>query len=545
MDERTITSENLDDLEVSLIVLAKDARAVAQSATFMSKRGWPTLVFQDVGKAIAEISKKPPDFVLLSLNHPSPKILKLPALLLQAFNIPSIMFVEMSDAPSVLSLQASPEKYKLSGSSSGPSMQRYIRKLLIELYGIAPPEKESNTEHGTDDKSGTVRVMGQEGNDGKNILVEGQRSEGRKSLAALKKTGPLSGDKINSASEIRQQLLALASSGDGVASTPEQMLGNLSGMLSTAASTQNGLGGSFGPTNPSSQRADTGSQQNGIPYMPSQGGSEAQQTPTGPSSPMPSMTGSTMTGASPQGSVGNAMPGLGSNVPTAAHAERMGLLKDFMKQMIVDCKNAFDAINVQVDSVSRELCVIAVDSPEIHGYAVFALPVPSKDRVQFAKQVAAVMPKTIGAGALALSIPLIIPFLQKSFADLATYASFIEVIDAGKLAGFQIAFFQTEQRLPSPHRNSDNMSRIPIREISPEIPVNFETYLQMTRNNKYLLYLRTGRKLMQRQQMSLLENDILEFHISEKEETKFKAYMAYGFFFQLSKPNTSSHSSAA
>jgi hypothetical protein len=544
MDERTITSENLDDLEVRLIVLAKNSRGVAQAATFMSKRGWPTLVFEDVGKAISEISKNPPDFVLLSLNHPSPKILKLPTLLSQAFSIPCVMFIESNDASSVLNLQNSPERYKLTGSSSGPSIQRYIRKLLIELYGIAAPEKESTTEHQSDDKSGSVRVMGQENGDGKNILVEGTAptSGGRRSLAALKKAAPAVN--VSNPSALQQQLMALASGGDGVAYNPTQS----SSERPKGPAYQGSATAASGPAIPSNSSSVMSA--NSLSTNPPSGGMGqagllSSGSPVATGGPSGGEVGFDPTSRSPGAQQNSGGPQNPAPSPTTAETERLGTLQDFMRQMINDLADLLKNSVEPIEATSKEVCVISVDSPELHGYAVFAVPLSGPQKIQFAKQIAAVMPKTLSAGTVSLSPPIIIPFLQKSFKGIEQHASFIETLNVGTPAETGVAFFKTEQRLPIPRRNTDKMSRIPIREISPDIPVNFETYLQMTRNNKYLLYLRTGRKLMQRQRMSLLENDVLEFHISEKEEAKFRAYMAYGFFFQLSKSQTASEPKAS
>jgi DNA-binding NtrC family response regulator len=72
---------DLDDLEVEILIIAKNANGMTQAANFLSRRGWPTTVLSNVGRAIEHISDKQPDFILISFNHTHPAVLKLPDLI--------------------------------------------------------------------------------------------------------------------------------------------------------------------------------------------------------------------------------------------------------------------------------------------------------------------------------------------------------------------------------------------------------------------------------------------------------------------------------
>src|SRR4051794_33418497 len=91
---------DLDDLEVVILILAKNTNTLGQAANFLTRRGWPTTVMSNISTALEYVADKKPDFVLVSFNHPNPAIFKLPELIIQTFNLSCVGFIENMDAPS-------------------------------------------------------------------------------------------------------------------------------------------------------------------------------------------------------------------------------------------------------------------------------------------------------------------------------------------------------------------------------------------------------------------------------------------------------------
>lgn len=152
---------DLDNIEVEILIICKNAAQLNQAGSFLTRRGWPTTVITDLTKAIEHLADKKPDFVLVSFSHPSPRISKLPDLITQTFNLTCLGFVETSDAQSNAKLSNSKVRYKINGQASGPSVHRTIRKILAERFNIKTEEKSSSSERShKDDGSSIVKVKG-------------------------------------------------------------------------------------------------------------------------------------------------------------------------------------------------------------------------------------------------------------------------------------------------------------------------------------------------------------------------------------------------
>lgn len=117
-----------------LIVLSKDAATVRSTVSFLSRRGvevFATTVFQDaIDKLAAEWSR----FALVSINFPHPKIELVPQLLAQSFNTEVLLFAESQDRKSSSRLTASKAKHIIFGSVSGPVVLMRLTQILKESH---------------------------------------------------------------------------------------------------------------------------------------------------------------------------------------------------------------------------------------------------------------------------------------------------------------------------------------------------------------------------------------------------------------------------
>ena len=91
---------DIDEIEVELLVIAKNPKSIGPAAAFLDRRGWPTRVTSNVAQAIELIAERKPDFVLLSLNHPSPALARLPEVIQKSMGVECIVFVERMDTSS-------------------------------------------------------------------------------------------------------------------------------------------------------------------------------------------------------------------------------------------------------------------------------------------------------------------------------------------------------------------------------------------------------------------------------------------------------------
>ena len=146
---------DLDSLEVDILIIARNPKMLQATASFLTRRQWNVTVTADVAKAVSAIAEQRPDFILASFNHTSPAIARLPELMADAVGVSCVGFTEVIDTASTARLQQSKYPYKLLGQSSGPSVHRYIRKLLAEKFGMNEegkrPEKSAASTAGKGD----------------------------------------------------------------------------------------------------------------------------------------------------------------------------------------------------------------------------------------------------------------------------------------------------------------------------------------------------------------------------------------------------------
>ncbi len=162
IDISTDKPVDIDSIQVSVLLIVKSQSQFGAISQYLERRNWRVKVVSDMGEAITQLAKFQPDFVFISFNHPNPKLLKLPAVLAQTFNTHCVGFCETPDLRTESKLTSSKIKYKLVGAASGPSIQRRVKQILAEQYGVADqgdPTSLSKNNFGEVNES-SVRVSG-------------------------------------------------------------------------------------------------------------------------------------------------------------------------------------------------------------------------------------------------------------------------------------------------------------------------------------------------------------------------------------------------
>lgn len=179
-EHNQITMDNIDELEVHLTIIAKNPSAVKSMAAFLTRRDWPTKIISNANEAIESIAKDKPDIVLLSFNHPHLNVEKFANLLLQTFNMTCVGFSEKEERAATQKFHASKLKYKLAGSASGPTIHRFVRKILIEKYGLNNTETESKVTKEAvdahDEEDGMIFAGSSSKSHGKTSFVKGEQT---------------------------------------------------------------------------------------------------------------------------------------------------------------------------------------------------------------------------------------------------------------------------------------------------------------------------------------------------------------------------------
>ncbi|NJL24464.1 MAG: hypothetical protein HC902_04385 [Calothrix sp. SM1_5_4] len=166
---------DIDELEVEILIIAKNASQLNQTAAFLTRRGWPTTVQTNISKAIEHVAEKKPDFVLVSFSHSNPAVTKLPDLIAQTFNLDCIGFVEGVDTSSQARLNNFKMRHKVQGSPSGPNIQRTIRKILAEKFNVKSDDGRSSAEGREREENGgggTVTIRGNSSDRGDAAIIQ-------------------------------------------------------------------------------------------------------------------------------------------------------------------------------------------------------------------------------------------------------------------------------------------------------------------------------------------------------------------------------------
>lgn len=165
----------IDSIKLSILIIAKSKSQMEPAGLFLSRRGWPTVVTSSMSEAINTMVSKKPKFVLISANHPNPKIAKLPTVLGQAFNTRSIGFAEKGDGISQGLLNSMRTTLKFFGQLSGPSIHRQIKKVILDEVESAKDRSNASRENESLGGQDQIRVIGEtRGGDGTYIQSGGQ-----------------------------------------------------------------------------------------------------------------------------------------------------------------------------------------------------------------------------------------------------------------------------------------------------------------------------------------------------------------------------------
>ena len=147
------SDHDLEQLEVRLLFLVEQPNQMHASTSFLIRRGWKAIVTKDAAEALRMISKEGFDYVLISVNHPNPKVAQLALLIPQTFNTQVISIAEKADAKTIGLLNTARTAEKLLGRISGPAIHRKIRQLLALKYGLNAEKTESHARAGSPDKA--------------------------------------------------------------------------------------------------------------------------------------------------------------------------------------------------------------------------------------------------------------------------------------------------------------------------------------------------------------------------------------------------------
>jgi hypothetical protein len=177
---KTTQPVDIETMKVKLLIVCKEQGRLDSVASFLNRRGWEAQVTTKIKDALAIVSTLKPDFVLVSANHPNPKLLRFPIILKATFNISTIGFAETNDGKTQHTLQNLPVEHRIAGELTGPSTQRRIKQILRDLHTSndnKAERKTNNQKSGSSDDLATKESAANSEKSPSYVAIKGEREK--------------------------------------------------------------------------------------------------------------------------------------------------------------------------------------------------------------------------------------------------------------------------------------------------------------------------------------------------------------------------------
>ena len=122
--------------EKAILIIKASSKSLVTTETFLRNRGW--LIFSTINlkDALNFLVEHKPPFVMVSADHPQRKVRVLPKILIQAFPVCIISFVEQTTTASYRLLMESTSEYKVNPPVTGPAVERAISRYVRDQERI-------------------------------------------------------------------------------------------------------------------------------------------------------------------------------------------------------------------------------------------------------------------------------------------------------------------------------------------------------------------------------------------------------------------------
>lgn len=118
------------ELVKSILIIKGQENSLLPVESFLKHRDWKIFSCTSLKDALVHIVNNQPTFVLISIDHPHKKVQNLPKILQAAFPVCVVMFGESTSPASYRNLSANSAEYKLFPPVSGPAVERIVNKYI-------------------------------------------------------------------------------------------------------------------------------------------------------------------------------------------------------------------------------------------------------------------------------------------------------------------------------------------------------------------------------------------------------------------------------
>jgi hypothetical protein len=492
-----------------VFIIKSSARSLTTSEAFLKNRGWQVASGVSLKECLAFLMKNKPDFVLISADHKHKKIHVIPALLKQALGLYTIGISESQSSGSFKVLDQMNVDHKHNQTASGPALER----LLILLQKKALEEKEARDSEGFTADTASH----QEGSPGtaaySNLMkMAGIDLEDEPTAQIFK----------NESSDEPSGMMQFegAKAVDGV-SIKQEGVSSVSGSF-----TQEGLNSTDSTMKQEGLQAKDFSVNTGKQDTFPQGDSQFQDAPS-------DWGGDKAFGKNPQ---------KGDPKQPQFKTEKPAYMDPRLSQVEKAVEEALRRASIAVSSTESQalpesvdhVSAIMVTAENFSGYLIAAMNVKVEDRAKLFEEVRVHFFDHMKKNGHSLEdIELMdLKVHPVSFSDWTKVDG-----DFLKQAFFQsselmLAFIPVEKKkLPVKFEPSANISKVVynVEDLEPDQPVEFDLYLHLKNNDKYLLYTPENASIYKEQLDRLKKNGVANVHVRKEQAPKLRKYHTQNF----------------
>jgi hypothetical protein len=556
--------------QVHAFIIKNRDNSLAAAEQFLIHRGWKVGSSHLLKTSLAYIVKNKPDMVFVPADHPNKKIRMLPKLLQESFGITVIGYAENGSPTVIAVLQSFKLEYIMYPPISGPTIERLINRMQRdENRNLGSAKFVNNTKvEGSEPDDETLVFKTEKPKDNSEILMFGKDKQKGSDIAGIASDGEDEDALIDLSSD--------RSSKEMLAETGKDEFGNLilknKRPTSSQSSSQNGededdelalfaqlakLGknkNQASDSNPTSTsdfdlkkggngevdaRLDTGpksaneskieSADSGADHLAPSGAKEKNTDGKLDAAGSASTDGKLDVGATPST---DAQLGIGKK-------RNDSVVNDTL--MVKGTQSALDqTVNVtggeaikKIDKVSNCACII-VESSRFNGYLIAAAPADMPLDKSFYDNIRKRLFDFLKAHGENLKEGLEesmgVKLQEVEFEGWAVeQAEFLRKAahNGNEVA---VAFFPTPSaKLELEQSHSEKMLKVEMDELRGDIPVEFDLYIYMPENQKYILYTPQGKTLYNNQRQRLTDKGVTHMHLRKDSTAQVKRYRAQNF----------------
>lgn len=577
----------MEDQIFSVLILKVSNTSMVACEAYLKNRKWRIASTTNLKEALGFLAQKSPQYILIPVDHPNKKTLSLLQLIRQAFPKTRIIpYADKSSSAATRSLQELNMEYHLYPPVSGPAIQRLILKIVKDDETKASIDTgdtgfgDKNTEASGDE---VIKFKGEHGTSGNASM---SFEQARDALSRMIQSDGDDGSQIGGHSPLQQ-----GGSSGGEFSFEQKGIAPGKEHSETQAGKKQGLdysGSEEGPGANEFSQTQKGQGSRGMEYS---GGSDEAAGETGSyhkkgkptphleysdsgndsSSPDRSSPAKQKGGTEVQGIADD--DGLWQKSPEAGNASsgqrRDGLVAPIMEseyspkkkkvhRIISDYQNedlanhsiivrgTQEALNKSsvikgslednqlnaIENSSHVACIL-VESPRYRGYLVCALGKNKKVDKEFINSVQKSLFQFLKSQGENLNDKKDVLHLSLTEVDFEPWALSQADFLRKSIHGddeVAIAFFPTPLSDPELEESaSKQMLQLSLDELKEDTKVEFDLYIYMPENKKYLLYTPQGMTFYTDQKGRLKDKGVRHMHLKKDSAPQVKKYRAQNF----------------